>query len=89
MQNLALNGPKLEKFSKAQRRRFEEAQMNQCATSDRFRREPDAEDLPSQKAEKVMVVVSCENVCCEQYNKIKVLELPRIKTPSVKVDLSD
>lgn len=86
---LDLSGPKIGKFTKSQRRRAEEANRNQCATSDRFHRKPDAEDLPSSAPEKVLVVVTCGNPLCEQYNKIKVLQLPRITVPSAKVDLSD
>ena len=86
---LDLSGPKIGKFTKAQRRRSDEASQNQRATSDRFHREPDGEDMPSGAPEKILVVVTCGNPHCEQYNKIKVLQLPRITVPSAKVDLSD
>jgi hypothetical protein len=33
--------------------------------------------------------VTCNNYHCDQYNKFKVLQLPRIKTASAKVDLND
>jgi len=33
--------------------------------------------------------VTCENHRCEQYNKIKVLSIPRLAVASAKVDLSD
>jgi hypothetical protein len=89
-QILDVSGKPIEKFSKAQRKWSEESTQNQYATtSDRFHREPDTEDLPSAGAEKVLVVVTCANTRCEQYNKIKILKLPRIYTPSVKIDLSD
>jgi hypothetical protein len=93
MQTLSLNGQKFEKFTKAQRRKMDQEQNTYAASPARYyERRPsptDPEDLPSERAEKVLVVVTCENTRCEQYNKIKVFQLPLIKTPSVKVDLSD
>jgi hypothetical protein len=94
MQVLALNGQKVEKFSKFQRKKLEEAmnQFSPSAGARDYQRGPhpiDMEDLPSERPEKVYVVVTCENRHCEQYNKIKILKLPRLHTPSVSVDLKD
>jgi hypothetical protein len=86
---LDLSGKPIEKFTKGQRRRAEEESRNQCSTSTRTQRAQDAEDLPSSAPQKVLIVVTCPNPHCDQYNKIKVMELPRIKTPSAKVDLGD
>ena len=47
------------------------------------------EDQPSQAADLTFVTISCENERCAQYNKFKILRLPKIHTPAVKVDLSD
>jgi hypothetical protein len=84
---LDVSGKTIEKFTKSQRRRFDE-QSQFATTADRFAREAHPEDTPSNAAEITLVVVTCMNGRCEQYNKIKVLELPRIKTPSIKVDLA-
>lgn len=81
---LDISGPKLEKFSKAQRKAFGEETNQQSSGS---YRQPAAEDLPSTRAENTYVTVTCGNHYCEQYNKFKVLKLPRIHTPSVKVEL--
>lgn len=90
-QMLDISGKKFEKFTKAQRKEMH-GNVNTYARGDYRQAAPDpfptGEDERSQAAEKTLVVVSCENHHCEQYNKIKVLELPRIKTPSIKVDLS-
>ena len=34
-----------------------------------------------------LVVVSCSNYRCTQYNKFKVVRLPRVKCPTAEVDL--
>ena len=44
-------------------------------------------DDPSQCPEKNYIIVSCGNFQCEQYNKFKVVEIPRLKAPSAAVDL--
>jgi hypothetical protein len=33
------------------------------------------------------IVVSCENHFCEQYNKIKVLKIPRLDVKTAKFEL--
>lgn len=45
-------------------------------------------DQGSTEPENSFIVVSCGNECCQQYSKLKVLRIPRIHTPSIKVDLS-
>jgi hypothetical protein len=93
MHILDLSRPKIEKFTKGQRKRQEQGDTRFDSTTARnFVAGPhptDREDLPSEMAEKVFVVVTCDNPRCEQYNKIKVLQLPRLRTSSAKVDLSD
>lgn len=86
---LDLSGKPIEKFTKKQRKQADEESRNQCvSTADRFHREPDAEDFPSTAPQKVLIVLTCSNTRCDQYNKIKVMELPRIATATAKVDLS-
>jgi hypothetical protein len=88
-QVLDVSGKKMGKFTKQQRKDMEQGE-NTYSTAGSNQRDPfpNGEETRSQQAEKALVVVSCENFRCEQYNKIKVLELPRIKTPSIKVDLA-
>jgi len=86
---------RIDKFTKAQRQRMTQA-TNTCATVDSSKpytshRDPfpNGEDAPSEAPEKNFIVISCGNIRCDQYNKFKVFRIPRIHTPSVKVDLSD
>jgi hypothetical protein len=83
---------RFDKFSKAQRKEMYRATNTAASGSNEaswMRREPDAEDAPSTQPEKNYIVTSCDNGMCDQYNKFKVLLIPRIKTASAKVDLSD
>jgi len=93
-QELDMSGKRVDKFTKEQRRRMKQSENKYVMdsfrpytqTNDPF---PTGEDHPSEAAEKNYVLVSCSNFRCDQYNKFKVLQLPRLKTASVKVDLND
>ncbi len=75
---------RIDKFSKKQRKqRHQKGYYAETVQSDT----PMPEDSPSEAPENNFVVVSCGNETCEQYNRIKVLRLPRIECPTVKVDL--
>ena len=81
---------RFDKFTKAQRKRMTQPAVGGSYTDSRGYSQdpfPNGEDEPSDMPEKNYVVVSCSNFHCNQYNKFKVLELPRIVTPSVKVGL--
>jgi hypothetical protein len=83
---------RIDKFSKEQRKRMTRGgdTYSTASTPSRFQDPfPNGEDQPSEFPEKNFVVISCSNFHCEQYNKFKVLKIPRIHTPSVKVDLGD
>lgn len=45
------------------------------------------ENMASLFPEKAFIVVTCDLESCEQYNKIKVIEMQRLKAPSVRVNL--
>lgn len=93
---LDTSGAKVEKYSKAQRATrhpdtyaFESHTEKACIqTVGKPRTLFDGEDQSSGFAENVFLVLSCGNERCEQYNKIKVLRMPRLHAPSVKVDLA-
>ena len=89
-QLLDIRGKRIDKFTKQQRKRMDET-TNTYSTSGSHVRDPfpTGEENPSESAEKNYVIVTCQNHHCDQYNKIKILKLPRLYTPSVKVDLSD
>ena len=72
----------IQKLSKAQIEAQRRGSATQMSTNAR------AEEPPSNLPQNAFIVVSCDNEYCEQYNKLKVLKVPRIHTPSVKVDLS-
>lgn len=83
---------RIDKFTKAQRKRMTQSENTYGETQQRNYSPdpfPNGEDKPSEFPEKNFIVVSCSNFHCEQYNKFKVLKIPRIHTPSVKVDLND
>lgn len=87
------SGRQIEKLSKTQReRRYNtngEAWTPEAAVGiPRKRTSFDGEDEASEFPENAFLVVSCGNERCQQYNKLKVLRIPRIHTPSIKVDLS-
>jgi hypothetical protein len=80
------NYQRIDKFSKKQRKQRHQKggqYYGETVRSDT----PMPEDIPSEAPENNFVVVSCSNEICEQYNRIKVLRLPRIECPTVKVDL--
>ena len=84
---LNVSGEKLHKFSQQQRKQM--YSTNQCNTSSSsYSRHPELEDISSAEPENTFVVITCGNCRCEQYNKIKVLRVPRLSAPSVKVDLA-
>lgn len=88
-QLLDCSRPQIHKFTKRQRR---DQNRENCTVDGRYAtisRQPDAEDVPSTAAEKNYLVVTCDNPRCEQYNKIKVMPIPRLAVASAKVDLSD
>ena len=81
---------RIDKFSKQQRKRMTSG--DSCnATSLGYSPDPfpTGEDVPSEEPEKNFVVLSCNNLHCAQYNKFKVMKIPRIYAPSAKVDLND
>lgn len=82
-------GNMLHKLSKEQRKRKygDGSNCTQSSTRDRLAREPNIEDVPAENAENTFVVVTCDNERCPQYNKVKVLRIPRLSAPSVKLDL--
>lgn len=84
---LDLSGSKVGKYTKAQRKRIEDEGRNMTASTSNYRQDPTGEDNPSSFPEKEFMLVTCSNIRCEQYNKIKVLELPKLRTPSVKIEL--
>lgn len=93
-QVLDCSGKRIDKFTKDQRRKMNDAPNTWNAESskpytsggrDPF---PTGEDATSEAAEKNYILVTCNNHRCDQYNKFKVLQLPRIKTASAKVDLN-
>lgn len=88
---LELNGKKFGKFSKAQRRKRHGAirgeQVNAESTRG-YSPRVDDEDGPSDFPERVFMCLSCPNELCEQYTKFKVMELPKVKVSTAKVDLS-
>lgn len=83
---------RVDKYSKEQRKRMFQSVNYEASTtslgraSDPF---PNGEDSPSEQPEKNFIIFTCTNPHCEQYNKFKVMRIPRIHTPSVKVDLGD
>jgi hypothetical protein len=90
-----LSKNRIDKFTKAQRKRMTTSE-NTYATADSSKpytphRDPfpNGEDFPSEAPEKNFIVISCGNIHCDQYNKFKVFKIPRVHTPSIKVDLSD
>jgi len=92
VQDLSKN--RIDKFSKQQRKKMHggvnyEGRFSGDAASPQRDPFPNGEDSPSEAPEKNFIIFSCENHHCEQYNKFKVLKIPRIHTPSVKVDLGD
>lgn len=82
---------RIDKYSKAQRRKMQQAENTMgVASGDKpyqFNQPAAPEDLPSEAPERNFVLTSCGNTHCDQYNKFKVLELPRIKTSTAKVEL--
>lgn len=85
---LVQNGGKIHKFTKEQRKRKFGDGMNYSNESARgYSPAPHVEDQPSCQPEITYIVVTCENERCPQYNKIKVMTVQRIHTPSVKMDL--
>ena len=92
VQDLSKN--RIDKFSKQQRKRMTQTGGSYTSENTPYSTTgrdpfPNGDDSPSEMAEKNFIVVSCGNIHCEQYNKFKVLKIPRIHTPSVKVDLGD
>ena len=88
-QLLDCSRPQIHKFTKRQRR---DQDQGNCAAGGSYAtayRQPDAEDVLSAAPEKNYLIVTCENRRCEQYNKVKVMLIPRIAVASAKVDLSD
>lgn len=88
---LYVDGQKImTKFSKEQRQNFSQG-SNTCESSKPYtvprRTEFDHEDQPSEEPEHEYVMVSCSNFRCRQYNKFKLLKLPKIVTPTIKVEL--
>lgn len=87
------SSPHIQKYSKAQREKMyckAETEYDSAKSSYetvRMKSLFDREDAPSMAPENVFTVVTCSNARCEQYNKLKVLRIPRISTPSIKVDL--
>jgi hypothetical protein len=81
---LDMSARRIDKYTQAQRKRMNN-QANQSTTLSY--RTPAPEDVPSDFPEKNFIVVTCSNFHCEQYNKIKVLQIPRLHTPSAKVEL--
>ena len=79
---------RFDKYTKQQRRQRDcvVGESNRGYSPDPF---PTGEDSPSDAPEKNFIVVSCENIRCNQYNKFKVLTIPRIRVASAKVDHSD
>lgn len=79
---------RIDKFSKAQRRKMHDCSAyGTSATDGTYQVKSEPEDLPSEAPERNFVLTSCSNTRCDQYNKFKILELPRIKTSTVKVEL--
>ena len=82
---------RIDKFSKAQRRKMQQAQNVTGSTRGdkpyQFNEPTAPEDMPSEAPERNFVLASCGNHHCDQYNKFKVLELPRIKVSTAKVEL--
>jgi hypothetical protein len=76
---LASHGPRIHKSSKRQIK----AQLQ----SEYIPLTAQNGNAPSERPERTFVLVTCDNYLCEQYTKFKVLELPRIKTPSANVEL--
>ena len=92
-QLLDCSGKRLDKFTKEQRRRMTQSENTYGGDSSTPRTQrnepfPNGEDAPSEAAEKNYILVTCQNYRCDQYNKFKVLQIPRIKTASAKVDLN-
>lgn len=82
---LDLSGTKVEKLSKAQRRKMD--QDSRAGGSYSAMDSSDPEMNPSVRGEHTFVLVSCSNHRCEQYNRFKVLRIPKIVTAAVKVSL--
>ena len=84
--SMDLSGQKIGKLSKKQREDLRKQNLYGTTTSSRESNE-DSEMRPSEAAEHTFVVVSCGNHRCEQYNRFKVLRIPKLETPVVKVSL--
>lgn len=88
-----LSKNRFDKYTKQQRKQMNQATNYESASTPTRGYSPDpfptGEDTPSEAPEKNFVVLSCGNMHCDQYNKFKVLRIPRLATPSVKVDLND
>lgn len=78
---------KISKLSKQQRREKYGDGESTMKFSPRDYPTPHVEDCPSNHPEATFLVVSCDNERCPQYNKIKVVRIPRLSAPSVKLDL--
>jgi hypothetical protein len=81
-------GTPFQKRSKKQRKATENtAAEGSYTTASSGRREQWSEDSPSEFPDNTFIAVTCPNERCEQYNKFKILRVPRIETPSAKVEL--
>ena len=79
----------IHKLSKEQRKRKygEGMSYTNMQAEGRMTRDPDIYDVVQDVPENVFVVMTCPNEICPQYSKLKVLRIPRIHTPSIKLDL--
>lgn len=87
---LDLSGQKVHKYSKAQCRQH--ASDPNGDTSNyvygTYGSTTIAPETPASTApHNTFVVVSCSNERCEQYNKLKVLRIPRLAAPCIHLDL--
>lgn len=84
---LELNGKKFGKFSKAQRKEMLKGESVTLGARG-YSPSVDEEDRCSESPERVFMCLSCGNIRCDQYTKFKVMELPKVKVSTARVDLS-
>lgn len=85
---LSMGGTKINKLSARQRKAYiDGSNMPADSYQQQTTRNFEEEDYPSKYAEHVYVIVTCDNPRCDQYGRFKSLELPRVNTPSIKVNL--
>jgi len=79
--NLTVN-----KFSKAQRKAQLES-YNSCSPGSSQESYIDNDMSTEYSPEQEFVIITCDNIACKQYNVFKVLKLPKLIVPSMRVSL--